>query len=214
APRIYGGQIMCGPCHDESYIEAYGSGVSNGSCGSNSSTKSMKRSWLRADRARIRARLPWVALVPALVVPRGEVGVIIFAADFKQMRMIRDQFRDDAGRAKIGGQRTFPYFDRSPRLPQKIDRSAQDVVTRRDAWQRACVVTVEANRAPREGVEVGRGKLASAVSTEHVAIEAVEQYYDGVFRPRHRGFMRAHRSDPSKDSPILFAWLARSTRLV
>ncbi len=41
---MYGGQISRGPVHDPSYIVAYGSGVSNGSCGSNSSTNRKKRS--------------------------------------------------------------------------------------------------------------------------------------------------------------------------
>ena len=152
----------------------------------------------RAHPARIGPRLPRVALMPALVVPRGEIGVIVFAADLEQMRMIRDQLGYDAGRAKIRGQRPLPDFDRAPRLPQKIDRAAQDVVTRRDAWQRARVVTVEANRAARESVEIGRRELAPAVGAEHVTIEAVEQYYDGVLRTPRHDFARTHRSNPSR----------------
>src|ERR1700723_3337511 len=130
----------------------------------------------RAYPARIGPRLPRVALMPALVVPRGEIGVIVLAADLEQMRMIRDQLGDDASGTKIRSQRPLPYFDRAPRLPQKIDRAAKNVVTRRDAWQRARVMTVEANRAARETIEIGRRELAPAVRTEHVTIEAVEQY--------------------------------------
>ena len=152
----------------------------------------------RAHPARVGPRLPRVALMPALVVPRGEIGVIVFAADLEQMRMIRDQLGDDAGRAKIRGERPLPDFDRAPRLPQKIDRAAKNIVTRRDAWQRPRVVTVEANRAAREAVEVGRGELAPAVGAEHVAIEAVEQYYDRVLRTPRRDFARAHRTNPSR----------------
>ena len=135
--------------------------------------------------------------MPALVIPRGEIGVIIFAAHFEQMRMVRHQLGHDSRRAKIRGQRPFPDFDRAPRLPQKIDRAAQDVVTRRDTRQRARVMPVEADRAPREGVEVGSVELASAVCAEHVAIEAVEQYDDRVFGTPRRDFGLTHRENPS-----------------
>jgi hypothetical protein len=35
--------------------------------------------------------------VPALIVPGGEIGVIVLAADFEQVRMVGDQLRHDAG---------------------------------------------------------------------------------------------------------------------
>src|SRR3954463_8553348 len=44
APLVYGGQMRCGPSQPGSYIDAYGSGVSNGSCGSDPSTNS-KKGW-------------------------------------------------------------------------------------------------------------------------------------------------------------------------
>ena len=44
ASTAYGGQMRCGPSHVSSYLVAHSSGVSNGSCGSNSSTNSMNRS--------------------------------------------------------------------------------------------------------------------------------------------------------------------------
>ena len=56
---------------------------------------------------------------------------------------------------------------------------------------------VEADRAPREGVEVGRVELAPAVCAEHVAIEAVEQYDDRVFGTPRRDFAFTHRENPS-----------------
>ena len=43
------------------------------------------------DPARIGPRLPRVALVAALVVPGGEVDVIVLAADLEEVRMVGDQ---------------------------------------------------------------------------------------------------------------------------
>src|SRR4051794_5402688 len=55
APRVYGGQMRCGPCHSGSYIEAYGAGVSKGSCGSNSSTNNRNGPWCGAYASSQRA---------------------------------------------------------------------------------------------------------------------------------------------------------------
>ena len=101
----------------------------------------------RAGPARIGPRLPSVALVAALIVPGGEVDVIILAARFEEMRMIGDQLRDHAGFAQRIRDRVFPNLDRAPGAPKKIPRAAQNVVARRHAGQRTGVVFGESQRA-------------------------------------------------------------------
>jgi hypothetical protein len=59
-------------------------------------------------------------------------------------------------------------------------------------------VAIEANRAPRETVEIGRSELAPAVGANHVAIEAVEQDYDCVSRTPRHDFVRAHLTNASR----------------
>src|SRR5208282_3139909 len=146
----------------------------------------------RTEPAWIGPRLPGVTLMAALVVPGGEVGMVVLAADLEQMWMVRDQLGDDACRAEIAGQRPFPDFDRAPRLPQEVQRAAQDIVPRRYAWQRARVVPIKANGAAGKCVEVRGRELAPAVGAQHVPIEAVEQDYDRIARPRGGRRVRAH----------------------
>src|SRR5215469_2350163 len=47
--------------------------------------------------------------------------------------------------------------------------------------QRTRVVAGEAHGAARESVEVGCRELAAAIASEHVPVQAVEQYDDCVF---------------------------------
>src|SRR5208282_3320651 len=138
-------------------------------------------------------RLPRVALMAALVVPGGEIGVVVLAADLEQMWMVRDQLGDDACRAEIAGQRPFPDFDRAPRLPQEVQRAAQDIVPRRYAWQRARVVPIEAKGAAGERVEVRGRELTPAIGAQHMPIKAVEQDYDRIARPYGGRRVQGHR---------------------
>ena len=210
APVVYGGQIMCGPCQSSSYIEAYGSGVSNGSCGSNSSTNS--RNGARAgevalvakvaarvvvghvtaaeargtEPARVGPSLPGVALVPALVVPGAEVAVVVLAPGLEQVGVIADELGGDASGAQRHGQRVLPQLDRPPRLPQEIERATEQIVPGRHARQRAGVVLGEAHGTGRERVEVRRVELARAVGAEQVAVQAVQQDHHGPRGPARR----------------------------
>jgi hypothetical protein len=139
-----------------------------------------------AEPARVGPRLPRIALVSALVVPGGEVAVVVLAADLEQVRVIGNQRRRHAGAPQRHGNGLFPQLDRSPRLPQEVERAAQNVVPRRHARQGAGIVPFETQRALREAVEVGRGELRPAVRTEHVAVQAIEEDDDGVARRRRR----------------------------
>lgn len=47
--------------------------------------------------ARVGTRPPRIGLVTALVIPGGEIGVIVLAAGFKQMGVVADQHRSNAG---------------------------------------------------------------------------------------------------------------------
>ena len=125
--------------------------------------------------ARIGTRAPWVALVPALVVPGGEVGVVVLSAALEEVRVVADEMRDHAGAAQMVGQRSLPDLDRSPGLPEEIERAAEQIVAGRHARQRAGVVAGEAQRPARQAVEVRRGELAAAVRAQQMAIEAVEK---------------------------------------
>ena len=59
-------------------------------------------------------------------------------------------------------------------------------------------MTIETNGAARETIEIGRGELPPAVRAKHVTIEAIEQYYDCVFRffsPPRRDFVSTHQDE-------------------
>ena len=96
-----------------------------------------------ADPARIWACFPRIAFVTALIRPRSEIGVEVFSANFKKVRVIGDQIGDDARTTKCNRDCFFPNFNRAPRLPQKIPCANQDVVASRDARQRSGVMVGE-----------------------------------------------------------------------
>ena len=54
------------------------------------------------------------------VFPRVKVRVVIFAADLKQVRVIRKQMCRDTHFAKVMGDRTLPEFNRAPWTPKEI----------------------------------------------------------------------------------------------
>ena len=134
------------------------------------------------DPGRVGHGLPRVVLVPAQIFPAGEVGVVVLATGLEQVRMVAHQHAGDALDAHVEGDRVLPQLDRAPRLPQEVQRTAQDVVARRHARQRAHAVVGELHRAGGKPVEVGRVELAAAIRSQHVAVEAVQQYHHGVGR--------------------------------
>ena len=136
----------------------------------------------RADPAGIRSGLPRVGLVAPLVVPSQEVGVVVLPARLEQVGVVGDQHGRHAGGPQLGGDRLLPQLDRPPRLPEEVERAAQQVVASRDARQRARVVAVEADGPCREAVQVGRVELGAAVGADEVAVQAVEEDDDDVAR--------------------------------
>ena len=134
----------------------------------------------RADPRRVGPRPPRVALVPALVVPRGEVDVIVLAAGLEEMRMVGDELGDDPRPAQQHRDRLLPELDRSPRPPQEVERADEEVVAGRHAGQRPGVVLRESHRVAGEPVEVRRLELGAAVRAEHVPVQGVEQHHDDI----------------------------------
>ena len=88
-----------------------------------------------ANPARIWSCLPRITFVTALIRPRSEIGVEVFSANFKKVRVIGDEVCYYAGTTKRNSDRFFPDFNRAPWLPQKIPCTNQDVVARGDARQ-------------------------------------------------------------------------------
>ena len=141
----------------------------------------------RADGARVGVGPPRIALVPAHVVPGAEVGVVVLAADLEEVRMIRDQHRRHARPPELRRDGLLPDLYGAPGSPEEVERSAQDVVARRHARQRAGDMGREADRPlAGEPVEVRRLELRPAVAAEHVTVEAVEQQHDDIARPTAR----------------------------
>jgi hypothetical protein len=90
----------------------------------------------RADRGRIRSRVPRVILVTAQVLPRVEVGVVVLAAALEEMRMIADEHGRHAGSLpQEMGDRVFPDLDRSPWLPREVQSADKQIVPGRDTRQ-------------------------------------------------------------------------------
>ena len=135
----------------------------------------------RADVARVAVGAPRVALVPAHVVPRREVGVVVLTPGLEEVRVIRHQHGGYAGPPQLRRDRLLPHLDGAPRPPQEVERTTQDVVARRHARQRARHMRREADGPlGGEAVEVGRLELGPPVAPEHVAVQAVEQQHDQV----------------------------------
>ena len=136
----------------------------------------------RPGPARIGPCLPRVTLVPAFIVPRGEVGVVVLAAGFEEVRVVRNKVRCHAVPSEWHGERFFPDLDRAPRPPEEVQRAHQNVVSCRHARQRARVVFIEAHGTLGEPVEVRRLELGTAVGPEHVPVQRVEEDDDRVLR--------------------------------
>ena len=61
--------------------------------------------------------LPRITLMAALIRPRGEIGMEIFATNLKQVGVIGNQIGNDASAPQGNSDGLFPDFDRAPRLP-------------------------------------------------------------------------------------------------
>ena len=137
----------------------------------------------RADGARVGVRPPRVTLVPAHVVPRAEVRVVVLAPHLEEMRMVRHEHGRHARPSEPLGDGLLPDLYGAPGTPEEVERAAQDVVARRHARQRTGDMGREADGAlAGEPVEVRRLELGPAVAAEHVAVEAVEQQHDDIAR--------------------------------
>ncbi len=136
----------------------------------------------RPKPRRVRARLPEVALVAALVVPGAEVGVVVLAAEFEEVGVVGDELRGHPGAVEVVGDRVLPHFDRSPWPPEEVERPAEDVVAGGHAGKRTGVVLLETQRPRGEGIQVRRRELLAAVAAEHVPVQAVEQDDNDVLR--------------------------------
>ena len=136
----------------------------------------------RARPAGIRPGLPGIPLVPALVGPGGEVGVVVLAAGLEQVGVIRDELRDHAGLVQLVGDGVLPDLHRPPGPPEEVQGTAEDVVARRHAGQGARMVVVEPDGGAPEGVEIGGGELGPAIGAQHVPVQAVQQDDDRIPR--------------------------------
>ena len=164
----------------------------------------------RAERRRVGAGPPRVALVAAQVVPRREVGVVVLAAGLEQVRVVGDEHRRHVRAPQRRGDRLLPQLDRPPRLPEEVERADEDVVAGRHARQRPGDVVRELRRTSGEPVEVRRGELGAAVRPEHVPVERVEQDDDDVPRGLHRA--DRSRARPSRRRRTVARRSARSSR--
>src|SRR5262249_30025947 len=129
-----------------------------------------------------------VASVSGRSGPGVESGVLFWAAGLEQMRVVADELCDHAGAPQMRGQGAFPDLDRTPRLPQKIERAAQQIVASRYAGQRSGVMSGEAQAAPRQPIDVRGRELVASVGAQQVAVEAVEQHQHGAV-PRSRSIV-------------------------
>ena len=111
----------------------------------------------------------------AEVGPSREVGVVVLAAGLEEVGMVGHEHGGDTRLGQFGGDGVLPDFDGSPRLPQEVECSTENVMARRDARQRAGVVGGEAQGPPGQPVDVGCVELAGTVRAEQVAVEAVEE---------------------------------------
>ena len=122
----------------------------------------------------------------ALIIPGGEVHVIVLSARFKEMGVIGNKLRHHAFLAQLIGNRIFPDLYRTPRSPQKIKSAAKNIVAGGHARKRPRKMTGEARRAGSKTIKVRRCELGTAVSAQHVPIETVQKNDDSVLRLRGR----------------------------
>ena len=164
-----------------------------------------------AEPTRVGPRLPRVTLVTSFVRPGCEVGVIVLAADFEEMRVIGHQLRHHPRAPQRGSDGLLPEFDRTPRLPQEIPRPDQDVVARGNAGQRPGVVIGELRRPSRETIDVRCVELCTAVRREVVAVQTVEQQHHQVLRHGRRRRCGAHAGNTcsihSRVASSITSWL-------
>ena len=108
------------------------------------------------------------------VVPRREIGVIVLASGFKQVRVVGDELTGNPGHPEVLGDVVLPQLDRPPWPPQEIPGSTEQIVTSGHAGQRRRVMAGEAQRPGRKSIKVGRFELPASVGPEHVPVKAVE----------------------------------------
>ena len=147
-----------------------------------------------ADSGGVGMGSPRVVLASTQVLPGGEVGVVVLAAGFEQMRVIGHEHRRDPGSAKRRGDRLLPHLNRAPRPPEEVERAHQQIVPSGNARQGTDVMSIEHDRLPSEPVEVRRLELVRSPCAEKVPVQAVEQHDDHTARSLRRGgiAMRVH----------------------
>ena len=142
----------------------------------------------------------------AEVGPSREVGVVVLAAGLEEVGMVAHQHGGDPGSAQMVGERVLPGLDRTPGPPEEVQRTAEDVVARRHAGDRAGEVALEAQGAPSHAVQVRGGELRPPVGAEEVAVQAVQEDHHHIGGHRRLGGRRgkaalgrscaAHRGRP------------------
>ena len=87
--------------------------------------------------------------------------------------------------AEDTGDRLFPYFNRPPRLPQKIQGAAENIMARWHAWKRTGDMICEAGGVlSGETVKVGGFEFVTSVASEEVPVQRIEKDNAGVLRRR------------------------------
>jgi hypothetical protein len=120
--------------------------------------------------------------VPALIEPGVEVGVVVLAAGFEEVRVVRDEHGGDAAFAQRPRDGVLPDLYRPPGPPQEVQRPDQDVVAGRHARQRSGMVAGESQSLFGEAVDVRGCELRAAVCLEQVPVKAVEKNDNEVLR--------------------------------
>ena len=123
---------------------------------------------------------PCITLVTTLVIPRREISVIVLTTNFKQMRVICNELSHYSGTAQRSSNWFFPQFNRTPRLPEEIPGTNQNVVACRNTWQRTGVVIRESNGTRSKTIKIWRIKISATVCTHFMAIQTVEQQHHHI----------------------------------
>ena len=88
-------------------------------------------------------RTPRIGGMASEVVPTVEVGVVVLPTGLKQVGMVSHQGGGHALVAQHPGDGLLPQLNRTPRLPQEVQRPAQNVVTGRHTRERPRHMAIE-----------------------------------------------------------------------
>ena len=124
--------------------------------------------------------------MPTHVFPSREIRVIIFATNFKKVRMIRNKHRCYARSAQRIRNRVFPNLHRSPRTPGEIQGSNKQIMACRHTGQRSRVMPIKDERIGSKTIQMGGCELRSPIGPQKMPIKAVKENNNHMFRRQLR----------------------------